>query len=37
VKTQWNPNQNKIESSISINQILKAENGQKNYSIKKSN
>jgi hypothetical protein len=36
VKIQWNPNQNKIESTISINQILKAENERKNYSIKKS-
>jgi hypothetical protein len=29
MKTPWNSNQNKIESSISTNQILKAENKKK--------
>jgi hypothetical protein len=30
----WNPNQNKIGSSIIINQILKAKNKKKNIQLK---
>jgi len=35
VITPWNPNQNKIESPIPINQILKAKKEKKNIELKK--